>query len=303
MAAKRRSGFTLVELMMVVMIIAALLYLLLPAIQAAKERARRAQCASNLMQLGTAMSCYASTHSCLPPGVVNDSGPIKNLPSGYHHSWVVQILPFIGESNTYNHFDHMKSVYDAANDTVAGMRISVLICPSENRRWGAYHSYAGCHHDVDEPINSDNRGLLYLNSHVRYDEITDGPSYTFLIGEFLNRSATLGWVSGTRSTLRNTGLPLNERDSELAFRRLPYTAAPAAERRPREEMFEETKAAADDGSWPIELTGAFSSNHAQACNFLFGDGSVRAVHNSVDTSVYLRLGNRADGEPISSDSY
>jgi type II secretory pathway pseudopilin PulG len=200
----------MVELMIVVGIIAILIALLLPAIQAARERARRAQCASNLMQLGTAMSSYASTHSCLPPGVVNDSGPIKNLPSGYHHSWVVQILPFIGESNTYNHIDHRKSVYDAANDTVAGVRINILICPSENRRSGVvYHNYAGCHHDVDEPINSDNRGLLYLNSHIRYDEITDGPSYTFLMGEFLNRSATLGWVSGTRSTLRNTGLLLN----------------------------------------------------------------------------------------------
>ena len=102
---------------------------LLPAIQAARESARRAQCASNLMQLGTAMSYYASTHSCLPPGVVNDSGPIKNLPGGYHHSWVVQILPFIGESNTYNHFDHMKSVYDAANDTVAGVKIEYFLLP------------------------------------------------------------------------------------------------------------------------------------------------------------------------------
>ena len=291
----------MVELMIVVGLIAVLIALLLPAVQAARECARRAQCASNLMQLGTAMSCYASTHSCLPPGVVNDSGPIKNLPGGYHHSWVVQILPFIGESNTYNHFDHMKSVYHPANDTVAGVKINILNCPSDNRRRGFWNNYAGCHHDVDEPINSDNHGLLYLNSHIRYDEITDGPSCTFLIGEFLNQSATLGWVSGTRSTLRNTGLLLNERDSDLAFTSLPYAAA--AERSPREEMFEEIKAAADNGSWPIELTGAFSSNHAQACNFLFGDGSVRAVHNSVDTRVYLRLGNRADGEPISSDSY
>ncbi len=211
MAAKRPSGFTLVELMMVVMIIALFLYLLLPAIQAARERARRAQCASNLMQLGIAMSSYASTHSCLPPGVVNDSGPIKNLPSGYHHSWVVQILPFIGESNTYNHFDHRKSVYDAANDTVAGMVLKILICPSENMRLGNWNNFAGCHHDVDEPIHWDNNGLLYLNSHIRYDEITDGPSYTILLGEYLNRGATLGWVSGTSSTLRNTGLLLTNR--------------------------------------------------------------------------------------------
>ena len=70
-----------------------------------REAARRAQCSNNLMQLGIGMASYVSTHSVLPPGVVNDKGPIENLPVGYHHSWVVQILPFIGAGNTYNHLD------------------------------------------------------------------------------------------------------------------------------------------------------------------------------------------------------
>ena len=162
-------------------------------------------------------------------------------------------------------------------------------------------NYAGCHHDVDEPINSDNQGLLYLNSHIRYDEIPDGPSYTILLGECLDRGASLGWVSGTSSTLRNTGLALsNQLDPVSRATSLPNAPVPS---RPRDEIFDEIEALASEGSWPVTLTGGFSSYHAQACNFLFGDGSVRAVHNSVDTRVYMLLGNRADGEPISSDSY
>ena len=61
------------------------------------------------MQLGIGLGCYASTHSVLPPGVVSETGPIKNLPYGYHHSWVVQILPFIGQGNVYGYVDQSKA--------------------------------------------------------------------------------------------------------------------------------------------------------------------------------------------------
>jgi prepilin-type processing-associated H-X9-DG protein len=81
---------------------------------------------------------------------------------------------------------------------------------------------------------------------------------------------------------------------------MPYT--PGASRW-RDEIFAAIQAFADDGTWPIELTGGFSSYHTQRCNFLFGDGSVRSVHNSIDMRVYRLLGNRADGDPIGSDSY
>ena len=96
-----KPGFTLIELMVTIAIIAILVALLLPAIQSARESANKASCASNLMQLGIAMGSYVSTHSVLPPGVVNLEGPIQNLPSGYHHSWVVQILPFIGQAEIF----------------------------------------------------------------------------------------------------------------------------------------------------------------------------------------------------------
>ena len=207
---RRRSGFTLIELLVVVGIIGILIALLLPAIQSARESVRRAHCANNLMQLGVAIGSYASAHRVFPPGVVNETGPIRNLPFGYHHSWVVQVLPFIGQGNLYQHFDLLESVYDPANDTVAEFTIATLLCPSAT---GGGPNYAGCHHDTQAPIAADNHGVLYLNSRVRYSDITDGPANTILLGEIKNDGATLGWASGTRSTLRNTGIPLNEHES------------------------------------------------------------------------------------------
>ena len=289
---RRRLGFTLIEMLIVVSIIVILIALLLPAVQASREAARRTQCSNNLMQLGIAMGSYASTHSVFPPGVVNDTGPIRNLPEGYHHSWVVQILPYFGQQNTYNHFDLKESVYDPANDTVAGIRIATLLCPSSP--WHEIVNYAGCHHDVDAAIDSDNHGVLYLNSRVRYDEIADGPAYTILLGEISGGGPTLGWVSGTRSTLRNTGYPLvrpTRPSTTITFRTT------------RDAVFETVVALAEDGTWPVDLTGGFSSNHFSSCNFLLCDGSVRSVKNSINLGVYRLLGNRNDGEPISSDAY
>ena len=110
------------------------------------------------MQLGIGAS-YASAHSVFPPGVINDTGPIKNLAYGYVA--VIQALPYVGQQNTYNHFDLTRSVYDPVHETVAGIMIATLICPSNAHRGSI--TYAGCHNDVDAAISSDNHGVLYLN--------------------------------------------------------------------------------------------------------------------------------------------
>ena len=81
------------------------------------------------------MGNYASTHSVFPPGVVNDKGPIVNLPQGYHHGWVVQILPFIGQGNVYRHIDLRQSVYGPSNVTARDHRlIGTLHCPSDGKK-------------------------------------------------------------------------------------------------------------------------------------------------------------------------
>ena len=296
---RRRPGFTLIELLMVISIIALLVSLILPAVQAARENARKLHCANNLMQLGLGLGAYASTHSVLPPGVVSETGPIKNLPYGYHHSWVVQILPFIGQGNVYGYVDQRASVYEPANDTVAELKIATLMCPSDNTR--AAHNYAGCHHDLQAPIAALNHGVLYLNSHVRYRDITDGTAFTILLGEISDSGPTLGWLSGTRSTLRNTGTPPRDRQAlpplPAAGKLVPPNSVS------RDEQFEVVEALAADGRWPVELTGGFSSNHALFCNFLFCDGSVHPIKKAINSEIYRFLGNRADGELVGSDQY
>ena len=167
------------------------------------------QCTNNLLQLGIALGNYASAHRVLPPGVVNDKGPIHNLPSGYHFSWVVQILPFIEKDTIYRRFDFREGVYAPSNETARDNRIQTLICPS-SRVSGI--AYAGCHHDVEAPIAADNKGLLYLNSRIAYDDITDGQACTILLGEITAGGMTMGWASGTSSTLRNTGHGINQHE-------------------------------------------------------------------------------------------
>ena len=73
-------------------------------------------------------------------------------------------------------------------------------------------NYAGVHHDVEAPIAADNHGVFFLNSRISYDDISDGPAYTILVGEFRRQGPTLGWAVGTMSSLRNTGAPINSDD-------------------------------------------------------------------------------------------
>ena len=293
---RRRRAFTLIELLIVVGIIAVLIALLLPAIQAAREQARRTQCVNNLLQLGLAMGNYASTHSVLPPGVVNDTGPILNVPHGYHHGWAVQILPFIGQNNIYNRFNIQESVYAASNMTARNVHIGTFLCPSDGRPGPL--SYAGCHHDVEAPIAVDNHGVLYLNSHVGFDDITDGTTQTILLGELRQNggSPSLGWASGTNSTLRNTGHPLNDPSSLAAvFQNSPELSDA--------EKFAAITQMAEEGAVTVGFVGGFASQHPQGANFAFCDGAVRYVKNSIDRRVFQLLGHRADGEPISDDAF
>ena len=294
-----RAGFTLIELLVVIAIIAILIALLLPAVQQAREAARRTSCKTNLMQLGIALANYESAYECFPPGTVNETGPIKSEPKGYHMSWIVQILPYLEQRNAYRHLDFSAGAYDAKNAPVREHSIGSLGCPSDPSPYaypggvpadsGVASSYSACHNDVEAPIDANNSGVFFLNSHVTYDAILDGASHTIFVGErALAREANpapavpveLGWISGTRWTLRNTGSSINSDRPD------PY-AGPAPGGQP------------DQQTDPLLEVGGFSSYHTGGANFLLGDGSVRFISENIDIPVFQNLGNRHDGEMVS----
>src|SRR5687768_4236128 len=155
-------GFTLIELLVVIAIIAVLIALLLPAVQQAREAARRTQCKNNLMQIGLALHNYEMAYEVLPPGSVNPTGPIRSEEKGYHMSWVVQILPYLDQQNTFQHFNFSKGVYDPDNAAARAVNLAILRCPSSWTAAPGAACYAGNHHDAEAPIDVDNNGVMFL---------------------------------------------------------------------------------------------------------------------------------------------
>ncbi len=278
-----RSAFTLVELLVVIAIIGILVALLLPAIQAAREAARRTACLNNVTQLGLALHNYEFHFESLPPGVINDKGPIRNEPEGNHTSWIVNILPYMEENALYQRYDQAAGAYAAVNAPVRAAQIATLECPSEagiflnDTKSVAGSSYVGCHHDVEAPIDANNNGLLFLNSKIRYSDIFDGSSKTILLSEAFLDPNNLGWVSGTRATLRNTST-INK-----PFPKFGQNLQAAAEPTDQDKI----------GSL---FVGGFGSYHPGGVNVNFADGSTRFISENIEPELLRQLGNRADGE-------
>ncbi len=290
------AGFTLIELLVVIAIIAVLISLLLPAVQSAREAARRAQCCNNLMQIGLALQSYESAHEVLPPGVVNLTGPVLDQPKGYGFGWLTQVLPYFEMKNVYNHFNLKIGLYEPQNSTTRTNLVASFLCPSDSGPSRdssriAMTSYAGVHHDVEAPIAADNHGVLFLNRAVSYEDVPDGTSMTLFVGEKLRDGLDQGWASGTRASLRNTGLGVN---------RMPASSKKGASSTSGLSG-EEAATLAKLGE--AEFVGGFGSRHPGGCNFVFGDGSVKFIKSSISPKVYEHLANRADGEVIDADQF
>ena len=132
MHGNRRRAFTLIELLVVIAIIAVLIALLLPAVQTAREAARRTQCVNNLKQLGLAIHNYESTNGVLPPQQVMTFTAGSTSPS-WKSQWGVtsRLLPFAEQGPLYNSINFTNKVSDLSNTTVVSSSVKVLICPSE----------------------------------------------------------------------------------------------------------------------------------------------------------------------------
>ena len=282
-----RRGFTLIELLVVIAIIAVLIALLLPAVQSAREAARRMQCSNNLMQLSLAMSSYETAHEVYPPGAIDPMSPISTEGAGYQFGWMVQILPYLEQRSAHRAFNFSHGVYHLANSTAATISISTLGCPSNGMPMPE-GAYAGNHHHQAAPIDAGNKGVLILNAALRRDEIEDGVSQTIFLGEKrnpVNTTAAATWAAGNSWTLRNTGTPINSEPM----------ASPTFGPAPNSAPFVGPKTGI--------VTGGYSSAHPQGANFAFGDGSVRFRKNSINANVFQILGHRADGSLVAMDSY
>ena len=206
-ALRRRSAFTLVELLVVIAIIGILIALLLPAVQAAREAARRSQCTNNLKQIGLAMHNYHDIHKCFPPGFMyiradGTLGPSSGTFNVNQWGWSVFLLPFIEEKPLYDALDpNGGRLHERTTDTDRQnlqTPLEAFICPSalsvpinsekqlnnsNSIRNPATSNYPGNRGLTWRGRTFDNYGIFFGHSAVMFRDVTDGTSNTFAVGE------------------------------------------------------------------------------------------------------------------------
>jgi prepilin-type N-terminal cleavage/methylation domain-containing protein/prepilin-type processing-associated H-X9-DG protein len=307
-----RRGFTLVELLVVIAIIGVVVGLTLPAVQAARESARRAQCSNNLKQVGLAIQQHHAGQGRLPPGTLrsNDDGDPTGV-AGF--GWAAFLLPYIEEKDLYKRLDLPTGelhdiLKEPARREFAQVPLRMFRCPSDGSSTlnadrpftgdkyghvpGAKGNYIGVHgtHYVtlDEQLNQklDSFGSFWPESRINLSNITDGTSKTLLVGERHSGDLSGVWV-GVRSYYSDgvTGLPMTLGTSESRIN---------------------AKAGAGQ-------TG-FSSQHPGGALFVFADGHVDFLDEAIDYNqtgatskvpaemeqmgLYQRLIRRNDGQLI-----
>jgi prepilin-type N-terminal cleavage/methylation domain-containing protein/prepilin-type processing-associated H-X9-DG protein len=290
----RRSGFTLVELLVVIAIIGMLVSLLLPAVQQAREAARRMQCNNHLKQVILALHNYEGTYRVYPPGRMGCDGDCQpaNRPSS---SALLMLLPFLEQGNLYEQcaeygFGPGNEFPGILPDTILSTRPSTFVCPSDisepfyllnQKRW-ATTSYAmvsghyGPSEGVGERVKWKNSGMFVYRDSKRQADARDGLSNVLFVGEVIDSHAinhVNRWITGTRhlDTLRSTENPINQKPGT------GITTNPHGE----------------------DYNGAFGSRHPGGANFALGDGSVQFLPETIDIQVYRALGQRNSRLPKS----
>ena len=333
-----RSGFTLVDMLVVISVIGLLIALLLPALQAARESSRRIQCAANLKQLALACHNYADVFGTLPIGIprMYDPDPALNF-FGESQSLFVSMLGQLDQEPLFNAVNFSRSIFASANSTICGTGLEVLWCPSDPsirmeveyplfedplKEKIRFSSYAGCTgiwyadlSDYPDPMNPARvnliNGLFTADRGISFAEITDGTGQTMLVSERAHGLLTGDdlrfwhwWADSVSMDTRFwTIFPLNP------FRKIPDT--------------HETYSSA--------YTSAASSFHPNGAYFAFADGSVRFLKDSISSwatdgtgyplgvsqdnrgifhvkpgtrlGIYQMLSTRGGNEAISADSY
>jgi prepilin-type N-terminal cleavage/methylation domain-containing protein/prepilin-type processing-associated H-X9-DG protein len=327
-AARRRSpggAFTLVELLVVIAIIGALAGMLLPAIQASRETARRAQCANQLRQLGIAATNYASARGNFPPGQEQRTFSAPVAVRGV--SLFAFLLPYLEEGKVLTGWDYeqpLNNVTGGAGARTAAV-LSVLVCPSDEiienpavipgRDWtyglGSYGGNGGTRTYFPQFATTD--GMFHTTGEASEPEknqqpvapkdVADGLSNTLLFGERSHRDENLsefnangygesldlwGWW-GASTSRKMVGHVTMSAYAPINFR-IPFGYESRAGQNPPAAM------AAEFAHYSDMRVQAYGSEHRGGCNFGFGDGSLRFLANATDEAVLKLLSTRADDD-------
>ncbi len=311
MKKKPRSGFTLVELLVVIAIIGVLVALLLPAVQAAREAARRSQCVNNLKQLGLAMQNYHSAHGSFPAGVAvkipeNCRGggtdcrgfPMNVILMPYFEQGVIEEAfgGFYGKE--WGWIAWIQDIDNLVDDAIPDTPVSTYICPS-NSRWEDYpqrKDYYGVVGGVVSVVPTQgtwgfvyNDGVMYPNSYTRIGEITDGTSNTFAVGEVVHAHPFgMGPGYGTSGGPTNwwIGAHVNGSNPDVQS----YGRSLLSTLNPINSQLPIPLAVTDGNEVP------FGSDHPGGAQFVYCDGHVAFIQDAIDINVYQWLSSRAGEE-------
>lgn len=298
-------ALTLIELLVVIAIIGLLIALLLPAIAATRESARRTHCLNNLKQIGVSLHNYADAHLRLPPASTSpvDVGvwSYAGDPSIHLHSWAGLILPYLEEGSLAGTINFDVSSLAPANRTAAATIVSTYRCASFD---GLDYSQGPKHRELTGPfairnyvaLGSTNvgtlwgpgidgkrrpNGTMYCQSETRWADIADGMSHTVVIAETREQDVA-AWIDGTGAAA--VARPFSSDNVPS------YAAADAT------SLNHEPYYAWGDSADSVDCRFGPSSMHPGVVGHLVADGSARFIADTIEPTLYDALVTRAGGE-------